>query len=528
MKKICAGLVLACIGSGLFANDSAGKITSHTFFSARPHFQSASPEKEMFFRSDRLTAREDGWGTAFQIVGFGGKSTESCDLARFFMPFGKTELIVAEGKVADETTLQGDLDRSKDIEARHFNIQSDSATVGFRSKIKFAPEQKFVGVGVDIRQVLMRCDDNNPLLWLEVSFPVEQIKNKMHLSEKIDPQFQALDIAMSTAPGLDGAPQVPNMIAAFKQSNWKYGKIDNKRCHSDWKVADVEAKLNWTNYRSDCCKFESYVGFVAPTGTKIDRKHAAYVFTPVIGNNHHWGAMLGSHMKFDLWQHHNHHLAVVYDMDARYLFENYQVRSFDLKDKQWSRYMEVYTPEQEAITAQTDASTTSGTSGINVFTKCVKVKPYYSATFNTALTYKYCNFIGELGYNFYVHHQEKVFLKHGAWKESVALKGFDGIGATSLARTIQKNFFASNISETPNAVTGETGFQETTIKYRDLDLNSAAHPAVFSNIIYGGLGYEWHVCDIPMFAGVGGSYEFSSINTAINHWMVWGKIGISL
>lgn len=525
MKKLCAGLLLACISSGLAANDAAGKITSHTFFSVRSPFQSASPEKESLFRSERLTAREDGWGTMFQIVGFGGKSTESCDLARFFMPFGKTELIVAEGKVDDVTLQAGDLDRSKDIEARHFNIQSTSAVNGFRSKIKMAPEQTFAGIGFDLRQILMRCDDDNPLLWLEVSFPVEHVKNKMCLSEKIDPQFAALGITMSHEPGLDGAPQVDNMIQAFKQSNWKYGKIDNRRCHSSWKVADVETKLNWTNYHSDCCKFESYVGFVAPTGTKIDAKHAAYIFSPVIGNNHHWGAMLGSHMDFDLWKHHNHRLAVVYDMDARYLFENYQVRSFDLKDKQWSRYMAVYTPESQAADAVTD--TNSGTSGINVFTKCVKVKPYYSATFNTALTYNYCHFIGELGYNFYVHHQEKVFLKHGAWKDVVSLRGLNGLGTTSLARTIQKNFTGSDIPFIAGP-TGETGFEETTIKYNNLDLNSAAHPAVFSNIIYGSLGYEWHVCHVPMFAGLGGSYEFSSINTALNRWMVWGKIGISL
>lgn len=530
MKKLCAGLVLACISSGLLANDAAGKVTSHTFFSQRPIWQSGNPINESFFRRDRLTAREDGWGTAIEVVGFGGQSTESCDLARFFMPWGKTELLVAEGKVEEQianqppTDLSGDLDRSKDIEARHFNIQSASPTVGFRSKIKFAPKQTFAGIGFDIRQVIMRCDDNNPLLWLEASFAVEQIKNKMNLTEKPADK----NLVMLNTPGLDGAPQVKDMIAAFKQANWKYGKIDNKRCHSDWKVADVEIKLNWANYHNDCCKFDSYVGFVVPTGTKIDKKHAAYLFSPVIGNNHHWAVMIGSHMDFDLWKHNNHRLGIVYDMDGRFLCENYQVRSFDLKDKQWSRYMAVYTPESQAQTALETVNHDSGTSGINVFTKCMKVKPYYSATFNTALTYKYCDLIAELGYNFYVRHQEKVFLKHGAWKESVALRALDGLGETSLARTIQKNFVASNVPQFPNPTTGETGFQETAIKYQDLDLNSAAHPAVFSNIVYGGLGYEWHVCNLPMFAGIGGSYEFSSINTAINQWAVWGKIGISL
>lgn len=526
MKKLISILLTSCIGSYACADVADVVITSHTFFSARPHFQSASPEREMFFRSDRLTALEDGYGTAIQVVGFGGKSTESCELAKFFMPFGKSELIVAEAKEADTVSLQGDLDHTKDIEARHFNIEtaSDAPGTGFRSKIRFAPQQTFTGIGFDIRQILLRCDDNNPRAWLEVAFPVEHIKNKMHLSETIDPEFAALHIPPSSGIGLDNSHRAADMIAAFKQSNWNYGKIDNNwyRCHGKWGVADVEAKLNWSNYHSNYCRLESYIGFVAPTGTKINKQHAAYVFTPVIGNNHHWGVLFGGHINFDLVNHDEHHLAVAYDLDARYLCENYQVRSFDLKDKQWSRYMEVYTSASQA----TDATEDSGTSGINVFTKCVKVKPYYSTTCNTALTYSYCNIIAELGYNFYARHQEKVFLRHGAWKENVALKSLNGNGQTSLARSIQKNFTNSDLARNPD----EPGvnFDVTAIKYGDLNLNSAAHPAVFSNIIFGGLGYEWHICDIPLFAGIGGSYEFSSINTAINHWMVWGKVGISL
>lgn len=526
MRKILIILAAVSATAALRADTSDISISGHTFFSARPYFQSASPEREMFFRSNRLTAREDGCGTAFQIVPFGGKSTESCELARFFMPFGKTELIVAEGKEADTTFEQGDFDRTKNIEARHFNIEtaSEIAGHGFRSTITFAPQQTCTGIGFDLRQVLIRCDDNNPFVWLEVAFPVEHIQNKMHLAEVIDPQFAALHVPPSTGLGLDNSPRVPDMIAAFKQSNWKYGKIDNNwyRCHGKWGVADVETKLNWTDYHSDFCTLESYLGFVAPTGTKINRKHAAHVFSPVVGNNHHWGVLLGGHLRFNLCENEDHRLAVLFDIDGRYLCQNKQVRSFDLVGKPWSRYMEVYTPASEA----TDATEDSGTSGINVFTKCVTVKPYYSVTSNTVLAYSYCDILFELGYNFYARHQEKVLLHHGAWKENVALKALNGNGQTSLARTIQKNFSGSDLARNPDEP--EVNFFTTAVKYNDLDLNSAAHPAVFSNIVFAGLGYQWHICSVPMFAGLGGSYEFTSINTALNKWMVWGKFGISL
>jgi hypothetical protein len=65
-----------------------------------------------------------------------------------------------------------------------------------------------------------------------------------------------------------------------------------------------------------------------------------------------------------------------------------------------------------------------------------------------------------------------------------------------------------------------------TITEADLDLSSAANPATLSNIIYGTLGWSWDWC-LPTFVAVGGSYEFTSINTAVSRWNVWGKFGIS-
>ena len=60
------------------------------------------------------------------------------------------------------------------------------------------------------------------------------------------------------------------------------------------------------------------------------------------------------------------------DNDTRYLFSNHQVRSFDLIGKPWGRYMSTYKTSEEAAFAQTTLNENSGTSGINVFTQCVR------------------------------------------------------------------------------------------------------------------------------------------------------------
>ena len=65
------------------------EITSRSYLSVRQPFQSASPEMVSAFRSERAHAREDGFGGAAQIVLFGGNSTNSDDLGRFFFFHGK-------------------------------------------------------------------------------------------------------------------------------------------------------------------------------------------------------------------------------------------------------------------------------------------------------------------------------------------------------------------------------------------------------------------------------------------------------
>lgn len=506
MKKLYVGLVVAGSAGSALADDSV----AHTFFSVRPHFQSASPERVSLWRDDLLTKADCGWDGMFEAVVYGGKSTKKSELAEYFMPFGKTCLNVYEFNTLG---TDQDLLRAKDVEARNFNIETVNGT--FQSRIKFAPEQQFVGVGLAWKQAFWWCD-NRPRAWLEISVPIEHVKTKMGLTETIINDGGGA-IAET---GLDGAPRVGNMIDAFKQANWKFGKINKNKCLSKTGVADVEVKFNWSSFKGDCCRLDSYVGFVIPTGTRIDAKNAAYVFSPVIGNNHHWGFLFGGHIRFDVWECGNQRIHMEYDGAARILARNHQVRSFDLIDKQWGRYLAVYSSAEQASTAFTTTNANSGTSGINEFTKCIKVSPRYNADSNTALVYEYCNFMAEVGYNLFVREAENVCLD-SAFSDEIAVQSVDGLGATNLARTIGKNFTGSDI------IFSASDYADASLRKRNLNIDSAAHPATISNTLYGSLGYNWDVCNLPMFFSVGGSYEFSSVNTTINRWMAWGKFALS-
>ena len=188
--------------------------------------------------------------------------------------------------------------------------------------------------------------------------------------------------------------------------------------------------------------------------------------------------------------------------------------------------------------------------GINVFTQKMRVSPRFSFDFNTALVFGHgCGFNAELGYNFFARQAEKVQLKT-AFPTNLAIVGFDADGdidPTLINRfsNIGDNGFGSpatvDVTCIDPATTtvvpvssnfpaqGQPGFVAgSTIRPQDLNLLSAAAPAVLTNLVYASVGYNWDDRCYPIFVGLGGSYEFTSNNAGLDRWLVWGKFGVSI
>ncbi len=508
MKRKLVALALLVAAPAVHADDFAG----HSFFTVRPQFRLVSPEKEALFRNDRMQLKDGGIEGTCQVVVYGGQSNNGCAINQYFLPSNKTSLNVQEYKTPFFTQ---DGQPSKDLEARNFNIVTSSVTETFRSNIAFNPQQTSFGIGYSWIQNIWHDCDGVPRVWGEISFPVQYIKNEMNLRENVLNDGGGADGNV----GLDGAQHVGNMTEAFAQSNWLYGKVNNCADLSVWGVSDVEITFGYNALFSETCDFNAYVGFVAPTGTKIDQKNAAYIWRPVIGNNHHWGVLFGAHACFYLYECGLHNLRLEFDAEGQYLFKNTQWRSFDLVQQgQWSRYLEVYQNVAAATAAAGDPSPLNldaGTSGINVFTTCAQVSPKFTANTNTGFIYNYRGLQFEGGFNFYVRQAEEI--SKCSWNTDVAVKDVDGTGLTNIARTIKNNFIGSDISLA----------SYNPLSLADLDLNSAAHPTMLSHTVYAAAGWSWDDICIPTFVGFGGTYEFTTVNTALDRWLLFGKIGIS-
>jgi hypothetical protein len=503
--------------------------TSKSYLFVNPHFHSASPEMEEGFRSARTHARECGWHGAFQAVVFGSRSTHANNTARYFFPFGKTSLLVSEDIVIPANLTPT---TKVDLFAEHFGIFSPLQSAPFSSRISIKPRQTVVGVGLHYRQSLWRDEDKGRGFWFDISAPVTHIKNELNLTEAITQQITLDPRLAALNPPIVG---FTNMTDALKQTGWNFGKIDDEaKAMKRTGLADLEIKigyewLDYANYETTC-HLESYLGVLAPTGNK---PKGEYLFEAVLGYGKHVGVMWGNNLGIELWRDdcNERSLRVEVATNSKYLFRKEQIRSLDLKYKPWSRYIQLYANQAAALAAQTEGGLGGQirfTPGINILTQEVDVTPGFMYDMNCGWVFNARNFSFELGYNFFARRSDCVELD--SFNATPAIKALLGLGQTNPIRDITGNFFLETATGTILGTLPVTpaNFSQSVITLNDLDLNSAAVPAMLVHTVYGALGYTWG-CEYPVFFDLGASYTFSNSNNAVmDRWTVWAKIGVSL
>ncbi|MFC1842207.1 hypothetical protein ACFLYU_00945 [Candidatus Dependentiae bacterium] len=507
------------------------RVQAHSTFVVRPQYQVGSPEYLTAFR-DRMNARggDCAKGGGLQLTLFGGRSTKAGKLASYFTPDCKTCLLTRG-------------EEPRDIDEQHFNIRLADENALFESKIQFCPRISTMGLGITYRQNLSKLkDDFDPdkkHWWFEISTPLTRVETTMGLSE-------CLTYTGGREPGtIEGLDQkfYSNMKCAFNQSAWCYGKINGCCKCTKTRLADISLMIGYETFKCDTCILDGYFGLLIPTGNERCGK---YVFEPMVGHDNHWGIIKGFHLKGTLWENEENSriIEVAHDSQGAYLFKKDEIRSFDLKCKPWSRYMEVYKNEAQAQTAAdlTETNLTAAqflsSPGINTFTKCLCVRPGLSLASNVAMIYSGCRFRGEIGYNMYWRQSECVELC--CWKEGPALKATEGGGNTNPLRTISqdKSIIEVNIPLTTvcdpecydqgvNITEPIEKYENSIIKACDIDLESATHPGFVSNTLYLSAGGHWDDRDYPLFFDVGGSYEFGCENVVLNRWTAWIKGGVS-
>jgi len=503
---------------------------SRTYLATHTPFDTLSPECISLFHN-RKAVRKNGREGAGQITFFGGKTTRPHVIAQYFLPNGKDTIIVGED------ASNAAVSRTRDVNAAYFDIvtanvwtdaelQADFTHLTFESQVQFCPKQKLYGIGIAWQQQLTDS------FWFDITIPIVQIKNNLGMCEKIFNKGGSCQECTYE----DITWKNSFISGACQSSNGRcYGNMTNKWLKKT-RVShiDIRGGLD-TECMNDCAALSGYVGVMIPTGNKPCN---LWLFEPIVGDSH-LGLEFGTWLSFKLMDDKTHSLTTYLSGMTRYLLPNNQYRSFDLRGKPWSRYMWVWTDNNNGQAATlVDALQDKRDYLINYSTLCVNVKPHYSYEVNSALDYKYKGFHAEVGFNFYGKKAEEICFTH-AMNNAIGLEAVrrfidtPHIPATRSESTISSPLFKlSSIMGTADDIVNTTGANDTstyvplTTDY--LDPLSGAQPEIMSQTLYGTLAYAWDNIKFPVLLSGGASYEFSHGNAAVSRWIGWLKFGISI
>lgn len=476
-SRIIGGMIVLASIASVSANDS-----TKSFFSVRPFTDTLMAQKLTLQKEHGAHKQRNA-----QFTAFGSMSTESDDLARYFFQ-GQTELTVREEAPAGDWAKE----MQQDVLARDFNIISTTGL--FVSSIKIQPRQTVYGGTFALRGYYGETQQ-----WsLALEVPFLHVKNDLRFEETIAGTFTE-----NGALFLDQQRTVASMKDAFKQQGLKYGKIDGARKKTG--VGDVVVKVGY-----EPCAFctlddkymNTYLGIIMPSSNK---PKAEYMFEPILGNGGHAGFMMGTSFEAVMKTGKNYRFWSRWNIESRYLIENTQKRSFDLlQNGVWSRYLQMF---EDA----TQLAASKSTFGMNILTLDSKVRPGYQGMVDMTLCVAGDKWHGSLGMTTFARQSEKIKLAN-AWTIAPYLASYDDVTDSNRFRQSGRGYEALD----GTAV-------DIPLKEADLDLDSAAHPATISQMVYATVG-GYKEGDKPCMYEVGGSYEFSCINTSLNRWGVWALL----
>lgn len=531
MKQLFrTGLALTLLAPSLLfgVTNDGHEIIGRSFLTIRPLLQPASPELISLWRDKQAHAKDDGIDGNLQIIVFGGQTNNSDELAAYFSPTGNCKLRASD---EDNRGVVGPFQ----LYAPFFSV---SGTAGsdpgaqaafFSSDISFAPKHSEVGVGFAYRQSFWHSDDESWGLFLKAVMPITHVKNEMGLVEK---NIQNNDNAPVELAGESPRIFYASMAEAFVQPAWRYGKIatDCGKCSdelSETGVADIQLYFGYEWLQHHPYHVEGYIGMLIPTGTKVTSE---FLFEPIVGRGKHFGLMWGSAFGCDLWDHctEDRHLRFELAFNSLYLFSKEQLRSFDLKNRPWSRYIDVYENVAQATTVAglpSPADVLTATPGINIFTRSAEVTPGLEFTITPSFVFEWCDFVAEAGYSYYARGADHIDLCSFP-SGTIALRSVNGNGLTMPFQRIDA--IVEDASIAPATPVSLADYSKSVININDIDVNSAATPSYYTSTIYAALGYSHtHGC-YPIMAGLGGSYEFTNhTNAGLDRWTLWLKGSIA-
>lgn len=324
-----------------------------SFLSASQRKTEKSSISHLFVRPvyDNLTTRNNYWhdsffdtekNNAYQILFQYNQSFNSKKMRRHFLMADQNELKVrgsAHGSfssVSDPT----------DVRAEWIGLPDD-----FEGTLKIRPTLWQASFMFTARHSFEKLFDSSFFDgWFGfASVPVVLSHTNMHFEQE-------------SVTGALTSGDVRDILTAFNNPAWNYQKIRTAAQQPKFKAGDVRIGIGRTLLSNGRATAATYSAVSMPT-TKTQKNK--YMFEPQTGYNGHIGIVLGADLQLPLSREDSlSQVALFLDFENNSLIRNKQYRTFDLKNKEWSRFLQY---RKVGLAAE---------QGVNVMTRKTRCSPY--------------------------------------------------------------------------------------------------------------------------------------------------------
>ena len=453
-----------------YLNAGLQEVFGRSFMFTRPVYYNTAMQQQLWHS---IIYNKKGNSLAgFQVIPFYQHSIDQRKTQRYFLINGKNELLVSGD--ANEESLD-----IRDVRAEWLNLPGN-----FKGNFSVKPEQEQLGFSVEYHQDLKQWIQNSffNTSFLNITIPFVSVENSLNLQ-----QFNIANKSITP-------PQ--DIIEAFQQKAWLFSKISGKR--TQFGAAEIKISFGRSYLSEDYFQIIYHSSLTIPTGKKQNPK---FVFDPVVGNNRHIG--LGGAVNFQLLLNNTpSRFAFCFftNFEAIYLIRNKQFRTFDLKNRPWSRFL-LYNKQ--------GAKPNQNISGVNLLTVDSVSRPFGMFDFSAGWRIQNDRFEFELGYNAWGHGDEHLRLRR-------SFKNVFGIAGLTADKTASQSTISQQAPDDSSFIP---------VMESNIDLDSAASRSALTHKAFLSGGIKKIGKKMDSFIGTGTFVEIPQKNSSLKNWGIWGKLG---
>ena len=470
MKKIYLLLLLVpCFAKA----EIMTKKTSQSFLFTRPIFNNIPAFTSLWHDSWFDKEKKNALHASVQYQ----RSFNSDKLKDYFLMEDRNTLKIRGTAHANYTNLD------TDIRAQWLGLPND-----FEGTLTIKPEQSQFCVNISGRRSLPKLLNSSLFenMWLFFDAPIVIARNTLNFKQEAVSGAAAATVA------------VRDIETAFNNSEWNYQKIKTTK-RSTTNLGHLRLGFGTTFIADGQKLVATYSALSIPTAKTQNNQ---YMFQPQVGFNGHWAMVWGVQMQLPVTRQTDQNATCLFlELENTCLIRNDQYRTFDLKNKEFSRFL---------LLRQKDQTTNTTTPGVNILTQSVRASAYALIDACAGVRFNVGYAQAELGFGAWGHNKERLRLNH-PWKETYGIAGTTT--NTSASASTIKTLAANDAVFTP-------------IKETDLDFTSASSLATVVYRAHASLGARGRGQDSNALFGCGAFVEIPrNKTTAFSQWGVWVKAG---